>query len=179
MAVEKKAYRSILVGGGARSGKSRYAQQRAEALPAPRVYLATAQAFDREMEIRIARHQAERGPEWAATIEEPLTPAAALMAAGERFETILLDCITLWLSNLMGRGDDDEAILAAVAELGRSFSLVAANIVVVTNEVGLGLVPEHPLGRRFRDLAGFANQELARSCDEVYFTLWGLPQRLK
>ncbi|NPA24861.1 MAG: bifunctional adenosylcobinamide kinase/adenosylcobinamide-phosphate guanylyltransferase, partial [Deltaproteobacteria bacterium] len=157
----------------------RYAQQRAEALPGPRAYLATAQAFDREMELRIARHQAERGPEWAATIEEPLDPGVALAEAGGRFETVLVDCVTLWLSNLMGRGDDDEAILAAVAELGRSFSRTAANVVIVTNEVGLGLVPEHPLGRRFRDLAGFANQELARACDEVFFTVWGLPQRLK
>ncbi len=170
---------SILIGGGARSGKSGYAQQRAEALPGPRIYLATAQAFDAEMEARIARHQAERGAAWAETIEEPFAVAAALKKAGDRCAVILVDCITLWLSNLLGRGAADAEILAAVQELGEVAARVPATVIIVTNEVGLGLVPEYPLGRRFRDLAGFANQALAAACDEVCFLLWGLPQRLK
>ena len=169
----------ILIGGGARSGKSRYAQQRAEELPAPRAYLATAQAFDAEMEARIACHRADRGPAWAATIEEPFAVAAALERAGGDFGVILVDCITLWLSNLLGRGDEDTAILEQVRGLGEAAVRAPATVIIVTNEVGLGLVPEYPLGRRFRDLAGFANQILAAACDEVCFSLWGLPQRLK
>jgi adenosylcobinamide kinase/adenosylcobinamide-phosphate guanylyltransferase len=176
---EIRPYRSILVGGGARSGKSSYAQRRAEELPGPRAYLATAEAFDDEMKVRIARHRADRGPAWQTTIEEPLQVQAALETAGREFATILFDCVTLWLSNLRGRGDGDDRILAAVAALAAALPGIDANIIVVTNEVGLGLVPEHPLGRRFRDLAGFANQILARECDEVYFTVWGLPQKLK
>jgi len=172
-------YRSVLVGGGARSGKSSYAQHRAEEAPGPRAYLATAQAFDDEMKARIARHRADRGPAWHTTIEEPLEVPAALVEAGEEFATILFDCVTLWLSNLIGRGDSDAEILAAVEKLARALPGIPANIIIVTNEVGLGLVPEHPLGRRFRDLAGFTNQILARGCDEVYFTVWGLPQKLK
>ncbi len=170
---------SILIGGGARSGKSRYAQQRAEALPGPRAYLATAQALDAEMEERIARHRADRGPAWKMTLEEPFAIAPVLERAGGDFGVILVDCVTLWLSNLLGRGDSDEGILQQVGELGETVTRVPADIIIVTNEVGLGLVPENPLGRRFRDLAGFANQILAAACEEVCFTLWGLPQRLK
>lgn len=174
-----RKYRSVLVGGGARSGKSSFAQRLAEAAPGPRAYLATAQAFDDEMKARIARHRADRGPAWQTTIEEPLEVPVVLRQAGEKFETILFDCVTLWLSNLLGRGDSDDAILQAVADLAAALPGISANIIIVTNEVGLGLVPEHPLGRRFRDLAGFANQILARGCDEAYYTIWGLPQKLK
>ena len=175
----KNTTSSVLIGGGARSGKSSFAQKMAEGLPGRRVYLATAQALDREMEQRIAKHQADRGSAWHATIEEPLNLTDALQQASTDFDIILVDCITLWLSNLMGRDDQDQQILAEIDKLAASLNRLPATIILVSNEVGLGLVPEHPLGRRFRDLAGLANQRLARACREVYFTIWGLPQKLK
>ncbi|MCK5540920.1 MAG: bifunctional adenosylcobinamide kinase/adenosylcobinamide-phosphate guanylyltransferase [Deltaproteobacteria bacterium] len=170
---------SILVGGGARSGKSSFAQKMAEGLPGRRVYLATAQALDREMEQRIAKHQADRGSTWHATLEEPLNLTDCLQQAGADFDIILVDCITLWLSNLMGRNDQDQQILKEIDKLAAALNGLPATVILVSNEVGLGLVPEHPLGRRFRDLAGLANQRLAQACQEVYFTMWGLPQKLK
>lgn len=170
---------SVLVGGGVRSGKSSFAQTMAEATAGRRAYLATAQALDREMEARIAKHQADRGEKWHKTIEEPLELCLALQRESSEFEVILVDCLTLWLSNLMGRDDSDQQILAAIDTLAESLNQLPAKIILVTNEVGLGLVPEHPAGRRFRDLSGFANQRLAKACREVYFTVWGLPQKLK
>ncbi|MCD6292463.1 MAG: bifunctional adenosylcobinamide kinase/adenosylcobinamide-phosphate guanylyltransferase [Deltaproteobacteria bacterium] len=170
---------SILVGGGARSGKSSFAQKMAEDLPGRRVYLATAQALDQEMEQRIAKHQADRGSAWHATLEEPLNLTECLQRAGTDFDIILVDCITLWLANLMGRDDNDRQILQEIDKLAATLNQFPATIILVSNEVGLGLVPEHPSGRRFRDLAGFANQRLAQACQEVYFTIWGLPQKLK
>lgn len=175
----KETTSSILIGGGARSGKSSFAQKLAEDLPGRRAYLATAQALDREMEQRIAKHQADRGNAWHTTIEEPLELTVCLQQTSSDFDIILVDCITLWLSNLMGRNDSDQQILKAIDTLADSLNLLPATIILVSNEVGLGLVPEHPLGRRFRDLAGLANQRLARTCREVYFTTWGLPQKLK
>ncbi len=175
----KNIISSVLVGGGVRSGKSGFAQKMAENLPGRRAYLATAEALDTEMEDRIARHQAARGESWHKTIEEPLELNAALQAAGSEFDIILVDCLTLWLSNLMGRGDSDAQILSTIDRLATTIDRIPATIILVTNEVGLGLVPEHPLSRRFRDLSGFTNQRLAAACQEVYFTVWGLPQKLK
>ena len=177
MKTEKNS--SILIGGGARSGKSSFAQKMAEGLSGRRAYLATAQALDQEMEKRIAKHQADRGSAWHTTIEEPLELTTCLHQASVDFDIILVDCITLWLSNLMGRNDNDQQILENVDNLANSLNRLPATIILVSNEVGLGLVPEHPSGRRFRDLAGLANQHLAQSCQEVYFTIWGLPQKLK
>ena len=170
---------SVLIGGGVRSGKSSFAQKMAENLPGRRAYLATAQALDLEMEKRIAKHQADRDERWHKTIEEPLELAAALQSASSEFDIILVDCLTLWLSNLMGRDDSDEQILETIDTLADNLNRLPTTIILVTNEVGLGLVPEHPLSRRFRDLSGFANQRLAAACREVYFTVWGLPQKLK
>ena len=170
---------SVLIGGGVRSGKSSFAQKMAEDMPGRRAYLATAEALDPEMEKRIAKHQADRDERWHKTIEEPLELTAALQAASSEFDIILVDCLTLWLSNLMGRNDSDEQILKTIDTLADNLNRLPAAIILVTNEVGLGLVPEHPLSRRFRDLSGFANQCLAAACREVYFTVWGLPQKLK
>ncbi len=170
---------SVLVGGGVRSGKSSFAQKMAENLPGRRAYLATAQALDLEMEKRIAKHQADRNERWHKTIEEPLELTATLQSASSEYDIILVDCLTLWLSNLMGRNDSDEQILKTIDTLADNLNRLPATIILVTNEVGLGLVPEHPLSRRFRDLSGFANQRLATACREVYFTVWGLPQKLK
>jgi adenosylcobinamide kinase/adenosylcobinamide-phosphate guanylyltransferase len=177
--VTKETSSTILIGGGVRSGKSGFAQRMAEEMPGRRAYLATAQALDPEMEKRIARHQADRDERWHKTIEEPLELTAALRTASTEFDVILVDCLTLWLSNLLGREDGDEEILETVDTLADNLNRLPAAIILVTNEVGLGLVPEHPLSRRFRDLSGFANQRLAAACREVYFTLWGLPQKLK
>ncbi len=177
--MKKEQHSSILIGGGARSGKSSFAQKLAEELPGQRAYLATAQALDQEMEKRIAKHQADRGSAWHETIEEPLELTASLQQASADFDIILVDCITLWISNLMGRNDSDQQIIEVIDNLANSMNQLPATIILVSNEVGLGLVPEHPLGRRFRDLAGLANQRLAQACQDVYFTIWGLPQKLK
>ena len=171
---------SILVLGGARSGKSAFAQKAAEqaaetavSASSP-VLIATGQAFDDEMAERIARHQADRGESWR-TVEAPLALAEAITAlpAGA---VAVVDCLTLWLSNLMLDERDVEAAATALVE---AVAACPARLWLVSNEVGLGLVPETPLGRRFRDEAGRLHQRLAGTVDEVYFVAAGLPLKLK
>jgi adenosylcobinamide kinase / adenosylcobinamide-phosphate guanylyltransferase len=165
----------VLVTGGARSGKSRFAQNRLRELaPPPWTYLATGEGLDDEMRARIARHQAERGPEWR-TEEAPRDPARVFSTTGR---AILLDCLTLWLSNRLLDGAGDGEILTETDELVAAARAVPA-VVMVTNEVGAGVVPEHELGRRFRDLAGWVNQRVAAAADEVVLVACGLPLRLK
>ena len=167
--------RSVLVLGGARSGKSAYAQNLVEGAASERLYLATGEAGDAEMAARIARHQAERGARWT-TLEEPLELAEALAANARPGRAVLVDCLTLWLANLMFAGRDIEAEIARLAEtIGR----LEGPAVFVSNEVGLGLVPETKLGRAFRDWQGFANREAAKACDAVVFVAAGLPTLLK
>jgi adenosyl cobinamide kinase/adenosyl cobinamide phosphate guanylyltransferase len=164
----------VLVTGGARSGKSRFAERRLEGLaPAPWSYIATAQPLDAEMEARIATHRQRRGDRFF-TIDAPYDAAQALREA--KGAGALLDCITLWLSNRLLRGDSDESLLAAADELTAS---VRVPTVMVTNEVGDGIVPENPLARRFRDLAGLVNQRLAARANEVFLIVSGLPLQLK
>ena len=165
-----------LILGGARSGKSARALAVAGALPGERAFIATAQAFDTEMADRIARHRAERDAGWT-TIEEPLALSSAITAARERFAVIVVDCLTLWLSNLMLGGDDADAAEAELIEIVRAPS--AAMLVFVSNEVGMGLVPETPLGRAFRDRQGRLNARLAAIADRVEFVVAGLPLVLK
>jgi adenosylcobinamide kinase/adenosylcobinamide-phosphate guanylyltransferase len=168
---------ALFVLGGARSGKSRYAQGRAEAHAGPLAYVATGQAFDEEMRQRIARHRDERGPRWT-TLEEPLDLAAAIDRAGASGETgaILVDCLTLWLSNLMlAERDLATPVAALVAAIGRC----RCPLILVSNEVGLSIVPENALARAFRDEAGRLNQTVATAADEVQFVAAGLPLRLK
>ncbi len=165
--------RSVLVLGGARSGKTRRALALAEGFAA-KVYIATAEALDDEMRERIARHRAERGEGWA-TVEAPLDLAGAL--SGVPAEAIaVVDCLTLWLSNLMFAERDiareTQTFLAAVRAM-------PARAIFVSNEVGLGLVPETALGRRFRDAQGALNQAVAAAADRVEFVAAGLPLRLK
>ncbi|HJZ84995.1 MAG TPA: bifunctional adenosylcobinamide kinase/adenosylcobinamide-phosphate guanylyltransferase [Polyangia bacterium] len=168
----------VLVTGGARAGKSAFARMRAEAAGgAPRLFIATAHAGDDEMRARIARHQRERGPTWR-TVEAALDPASAVRAAADA-RVVLIDCLTLWLSNLMLAGRDDEAIDAAAADLCATASAARCPLFVVTNEVGLGIVPEHPLARRFRDLAGLTNQRFAAAASELYLLVCGQPLRIK
>lgn len=166
---------SLLVLGGARSGKSRFAQSRAEALPGGLVYLATAQAFDDEMRERIALHRVDRGPRWS-TVETPLELAEAITACSTPDTVVLVDCLTLWASNLM-LAERDTA--AATAALVRAVSGARGPVILVANEVGLGIVPDNALARRFRDVAGEINQAIARSVDSVIFVAAGLPLVLK
>ncbi len=164
-----------LVLGGARSGKSRYAEGLVERQPGARVYLATAEAGDDEMAARIAAHRARRGAGWR-TVEAPLELAGALAQASTPDGAVLVDCLTLWLSNLMaaGRDVDEEAtrLLAALAGLDGPAVLVA-------NEVGLGIVPDNPLARAFRDHAGRLNQRIAEAAGRVVLVAAGLPVVLK
>ena len=166
---------TLFVLGGARSGKSRYAQARAEALGGELVFVATAQAFDAEMADRIARHRADRGPRWS-TLEAPLDLAAAIRSESRPGRVLLVDCLTLWTSNLL-LGDRD--IAAATAELLAAMADAPGPLIFVANEVGLGIVPDNALARRFRDEAGRINQQVAANAGEVVFIAAGLPLKLK
>jgi adenosylcobinamide kinase / adenosylcobinamide-phosphate guanylyltransferase len=164
-----------LVLGGARSGKSAFAESLVGASGLAPVYLATAEARDGEMAERIVHHRARRGPAWR-TIEEPLALEAVLAEQAREGAAVLVDCLTLWLSNLMHAGDEPEARASALCAQARA---LPGLIVFVSNEVGLGLVPETPLGRRFRDAQGRLNQAVAAVADRVVFTAAGLPLYLK
>ena len=181
----------VLILGGARSGKSAFAEQLAASSGRRVAFIATATAGDDDMRARIARHRASRSPEWL-TIEEPLQLAGAVRRAAELADVLLLDCITLWLANWMGQqGDlelddapgeaytgrvlsDIEELLATLATPGPGKTLIA-----VSNEVGLGIVPAYPLGRVYRDTLGWVNQRLARSADRVYLMVAGLAVDIK
>jgi adenosylcobinamide kinase / adenosylcobinamide-phosphate guanylyltransferase len=174
----------VLVGGGARSGKSRWALERALALGRAGggglgvgLFVATAEASDDEMRARIARHRAERSDR-LHTVEAPLELPAALDAAGDA-PVVLVDCLTLWLSNLLVRGASGEEALARVDALCAAVARRRAPVVLVTNEVGFGLVPETPLGRLFRDVAGLAHQRLAAQADELVVAVMGVVLRLR
>jgi adenosylcobinamide kinase/adenosylcobinamide-phosphate guanylyltransferase len=166
-----------LVLGGARSGKSRYAESLIEALPPawtpPWVYIATAEAGDAEMAERIKAHRARRGADWR-TIEAPRNLKTALAACGRA--PVLVDCLTLWLSNLMLA---DANIDAEIDALEAALAGVTAPVVLVANEVGSGIVPDHPLGRKFRDWQGVLNQRIAVRADRVVLMVAGLPLALK
>lgn len=164
----------ILVTGGSRSGKSRYALNRAEDLGERRIYLATAQALDSEMADRIQHHREERGRGWT-TLEEPLNVAALLQQDG----VLLLDCLTLWVSNLLMTQGEDADLSPTFETFVQAVRKAQNPLVIVTNEVGMGLVPETRLGRRFRDWSGRLSQEVAQVVDEVILTCAGLPLRLK
>ncbi|MFZ5584886.1 MAG: bifunctional adenosylcobinamide kinase/adenosylcobinamide-phosphate guanylyltransferase [Thermodesulfobacteriota bacterium] len=172
-----------LVLGGARSGKSGWAQRLAESLAGDRpgrlVYLATGQARDPEMARRVALHQTQRGPLWS-TREEPLEVAAALQALDRPGAVILLDCLTMWLSNLMtAAGLDQDAVARRGQELADLVPGLQARLILVGNEVGMGIVPENALARAFRDQAGLLHQRLAAVCGRVVLVAAGLPLALK
>lgn len=166
-------HHATLVLGGARSGKSRYAEAQITALPAPWVYVATSRAFDTEMQDRIAHHQHSRAPGWL-TVEEPFAVADVMQAYAGK--PLLLDCLTLWLTNLLLEERD---IAAATQQLVQALAKRQAATVLVGNEVGLGIVPDTPLARRFRDEAGILHQKLAAQVGHVVFVAAGLPLVLK
>lgn len=169
--------RSILVLGGARSGKSRFAEGLARDTGLDHFYLATGRAWDDEMRARIASHKADRADDGWTTHEEPLDLVGALKALDKPGRVILVDCLTLWVTNLMmeeGRDVDAEgaALAAGLREL-------LATVIFVSNEVGLGIVPENKMARAFRDHAGRLHQAIAAKADEVYFVAAGLPLKMK
>jgi len=164
----------ILITGGARSGKSKRAETRTRAFPGQPVYVATAEALDAEMAARIAKHRARRGTDWTER-EVPLDLVPALVAT-DRGGARLVDCLTLWLSNLMHAGRDWEREVSALAA---GLPRLESPVVFVTNEVGLGIVPDNALARSFRDAAGIMNQTIAAAADEVEFVVAGLPMKLK
>ncbi len=168
--------RHVLVLGGARSGKTAWAEQLAIRSGRRPAYLATAEALDSEMADRVATHQAGRAGRFA-TIEEPIALAEALRGAAAEHDVILVDCLTLWITNLLMANQD---VASAVDELGAALvETNTAKVILVSNEVGLGIIPDNAMARTFRDLAGAAHQRLAEICDDAYFVVAGLPLTLK
>jgi adenosylcobinamide kinase/adenosylcobinamide-phosphate guanylyltransferase len=162
----------VLVLGGARSGKSRYAES---LIHAPKHYIATAQAFDDEMKERINIHKARRDDQWT-NHEAPFSLVSQLYEIDGWGNHILVDCLTVWLSNLMLEGSDCDA---EVSELVEHLATAKARIVIVSNEVGFGIVPDNQLARRFRDIQGLANQLVAAVSESVVLTVAGLPMLVK
>ena len=166
---------SLFVIGGARSGKSRYAQLRAEATGMSAIYIATAQARDDEMKARIQRHQLDRGDAWR-TVEEPIALAEAIGTHSAPDRVLLVDCLTLWVTNLLLANHD---INAAAIQLTDAIAAASGQVFLVSNETGLGVVPENALARRFLEEAGRLNQLVAARADEVQFVAAGLTLKLK
>lgn len=162
----------ILLLGGARSGKSRLAEELAGRAGGPVTYLATAEATDPEMEHRIRIHQSRRPPNWRTT-EAPIDLPSALAASVAAPGIVIVDCLGVWLGNLLHRGHGEEEIRRRFSQLLASWETRRATCIVVTPEVGLGLIPETPLGRRYRDLLGELNQRVAESADRAYLVVAG------
>ena len=175
--VRKARGRIVLVLGGAASGKSEYALGVAGPR-GPRAFVATGQGLDEEMAMRIARHQATRSADWE-TVEVPIELEQWFVTSGSHYRTILFDCVTLWLSNLIGAQVKEPDIYTRVAACLNSMRAMSARVVIVSNELGMGLVPAEPSTRGFRDLAGRVNQLIAGTADEVYLVVSGIPLRLK
>ena len=169
----------MLIIGGAKSGKSSFALNVCNDLSRKRIFLATAEAQDQEMKERIRRHQAERGGEWL-TVEEPLNVTHVIRDLDGKDTVILLDCLALWLNNLfMKWGEKQDAIEKAINDLLPQLSIIKGAVVVVSNEVGMGIVPDNILSRRYRDTLGSTNQEIARLASKVVVTLAGMPLVMK
>jgi adenosylcobinamide kinase / adenosylcobinamide-phosphate guanylyltransferase len=168
-----------LITGGARSGKSSHAISLAQSIKGNRLYfIATGQALDIEMSSRIAHHKATR-PTQFVTIEESLDPTIAMAPLEGKADGIILDCLTLWISNLMGIGAQDDSILASADRLANAIARASFSSIIVTDEVGAGIVPDNPAGRRFRDLLGWTNQKIAAIATEVILMVAGYPVRAK
>ena len=174
-----------LITGGSRSGKSRYGQELAESLPGRRVYVATCPVIDEEMRLRIARHQAQRTGRGWRTVEEPLDLAGVIARGGDGAEVLLVDCLTLWINNLLyraqqgGRDLDEDEIAAQAGRVLQACGRFGGTVILVTNEVGMSIVPENALARRYRDLVGRCNQAIAAGADQVTLVACGCPLTLK
>jgi adenosylcobinamide kinase/adenosylcobinamide-phosphate guanylyltransferase len=168
----------ILVTGGARSGKSRFAELLAGCSGLPVTYIATAQILDKEMAERVEKHRQSRPAEWDL-IEEPFKIEKALLDLKDSQGIILLDCVTVWLSNLLLAGTPDQEILTQVGKAAQTAVGISPKVIFVTNEVGQGIVPDNPLARKYRDLAGWANQILAGAAAAVYYVVAGYPLEVK
>lgn len=167
----------VLITGGARSGKSRYAEDRAARLGTKLLYLATGEPGDEEMAHRIAEHRKKRGERWL-TVEEPLEVGRALAEQEGKVDCAVVDCLTLWVSNLLiQRGE--ESVAKATEDLMEGLPQLTFHLLFVTNEVGWGIVPDNPLARQFRDLAGWVNQRLAEAASEVILMVTGVPVVIK
>ncbi len=169
----------IFITGGARGGKSDFAQDLAEKLEGKRLFLATAQALDDEMRRRIEKHREQRGNRWD-TLEEPIHLGRALRSVEGSYDTVLVDCFTVWMSNLLLEyPDQDGKISGIMDDFFSSIDEFKGTIVIVSNEVGMGIVPENKLARQYRDQLGFLNQRTAKRADEVYALISGISVRIK
>ncbi|MFZ5450784.1 MAG: bifunctional adenosylcobinamide kinase/adenosylcobinamide-phosphate guanylyltransferase [Thermodesulfobacteriota bacterium] len=177
--VKLSIFRLALVLGGARSGKSSYALSLAESFPLPRLYVATCEPRDEEMQARIDKHQQERGPEWE-TREVCLDLADFLAQPPAGYGVILVDCLTMWLTNLMLKENARSAgIRRECARLAEALAGGSTPTILVSNEVGLGIVPDNPLAREYRDQAGWLHQKVAQVADLVVMMVAGLPLVIK
>lgn len=165
----------IFIIGGARSGKSSFAMREASKLSGPKAFIATAEALDDEMKERIRNHKEQRGKDWY-TCEEQINLSSLLREIHEKYDVIIIDCLTLWLSNLL---INDKDINSEITAFTNVLSTVNCQLFIVSNEVGMGIVPDNKLGRRFRDLAGALNQNIAEVADEVYLVTAGIPVKIK
>lgn len=179
------AGKCVLVTGGARSGKSEFAEEYVESAGNKIIYIATAEVYDEEMRRRVATHKLRRPPNWE-TVEAPLRAHEAMRKAAKTADAVLFDCVTMYLTNLMFQketpkdaGERQNYILAQIDELIDAASKGSATVVFVTNEVGLSIVPDNVVAREFRDLTGLINQRLALKCEEAYLVVCGLGIELK
>jgi adenosylcobinamide kinase/adenosylcobinamide-phosphate guanylyltransferase len=168
----------IFITGGCRSGKSRFALNYANQHFSKKIYLATCEVLDEEMAQRVEDHKKIRGPEWQ-TIEQSIAIVNEIKKYRDKVEVILLDCITLWLSNLLMKWNSDSRIVGEVDRLIDVIKQSQTSLIIVSNEVGMGIVPPEPLGRRFRDLSGMVNQRVAEVASTVIFMVSGIPIFLK
>lgn len=169
----------VLVIGGCRSGKSSIALDLANAQDvSEKVFIATCQPLDGEMEDRVARHQADRGDDWQ-TVEEPVELAKAVADNARPGRVILVDCLTLWISNLVLADKTQDQIADKAKELAEVIQKAPCPVILVSNEVGAGIVPENALSRLFRDAAGKVNQIMAKACDQVHWVVAGIPVTIK
>ncbi len=175
----------ILVTGGARSGKSSYALQRAESVSTRRLFVATCPKVDPEMTERVRRHQQERQGRGWETVESEIDLAAIFVNQATGYEVVLIDCLTLWINNLLfiseGQGTDvdDHRIIALCRDWLEAARHFTGTVICVTNEVGLGIVPDNALARKYRDLVGTCNQTIGRLADEVILVTCGIPLKIK
>jgi adenosylcobinamide kinase/adenosylcobinamide-phosphate guanylyltransferase len=168
----------VFVTGGCRSGKSRFAIEFADSHFEEKIFVATCKAQDQEMRKRIKEHQRTRGSEWE-TVEVPTALAEAVATHASKCDVILIDCLTLWTNNLLAEGGSQEEILTHTDALIQAIDEARCSVILVSNEVGCGIVPENELARRFRDIEGLVNQKVAACADTVVWMVAGIPVPIK